>query len=335
METLQLTKHHGLGNDFLIALLSDEAKSQLDALRLDWPGLAREACNRRTGVGADGLLLGIEPVWSNPTWHENTDSGSSYPDGNATVRMVLYNSDGSRAAMSGNGSACLANAVASAQEPWSSHIHDLRDASLDLKIATDSGTRNVRWHSPYVESVDGEPIPIDTHIDITLPPVMAGPEICPALDELISGSFGDAARSTGDVGNPHLVIAAESRVTADETARLGALYEGHFHGGINVEFVWPNDGPSKAAGQPQSSLGMSVWERGAGLTDACGTGAVVAVTRAREWGLITSDIFTSVSMPGGLATIAQVAADKPPVLQVWADHVADIGWPLRGPWLDA
>ncbi|MEJ7583502.1 MAG: tRNA (adenosine(37)-N6)-dimethylallyltransferase MiaA [Acidimicrobiales bacterium] len=81
---LRLTKHHGLGNDFLVLL--------------DQPGdaaLARRVCDRRRGLGADGLVIA-------------TTGG---PDG-ADLTMVVYNADGSRAEMSGNGIRCLAQAEA-------------------------------------------------------------------------------------------------------------------------------------------------------------------------------------------------------------------------------
>ncbi|NMD23702.1 MAG: hypothetical protein GYA65_05925 [Actinobacteria bacterium] len=80
MTQLTLTKHHGLGNDFLVAFHPAVA---------DLPALARHLCDRRRGVGADGLLV-----------------GESEP-GHA-ARMVLYNADGTRPEMSGNGIRCFA-----------------------------------------------------------------------------------------------------------------------------------------------------------------------------------------------------------------------------------
>lgn len=98
---VQLTKHHGLGNDFLVLLGGDEPG----------PALARALCDRRTGVGADGLL------WGGPGG-----------DG-ADLTMVLLNADGGRAEMSGNGIRCLAQAAAAGRS--------------SLTIATDAGRRRV------------------------------------------------------------------------------------------------------------------------------------------------------------------------------------------------
>ena len=104
---LRLTKHHGLGNDFLVLL---EPPSGVDAAVL-----ARRVCDRRWGVGADGLIIA----------HAGTDG--------ADVTMELRNADGGRAEMSGNGIRCLAQAV------WDAGLGD-----GVLTVATDAGTRVVR-----------------------------------------------------------------------------------------------------------------------------------------------------------------------------------------------
>lgn len=90
MTTLTVTKHHGLGNDFLV-LFADEAGAE--ALLEDPASLATRLCDRRRGIGADGLLI------------------ASSVDG-FDARMVLHNADGSRAEMSGNGIRCFAQALA-------------------------------------------------------------------------------------------------------------------------------------------------------------------------------------------------------------------------------
>lgn len=87
MTTLSLTKHHGLGNDFLVVF--EPAADAID----DLPSLARALCDRRTGIGADGLLV-AEPA-----------------EGYA-AQMTLFNADGSHAEMSGNGIRCFAQAIA-------------------------------------------------------------------------------------------------------------------------------------------------------------------------------------------------------------------------------
>jgi diaminopimelate epimerase len=104
MTTLTLTKHHGLGNDFLVVFDPD----------VDEPAdLARRLCDRRRGLGADGLLIGT--------------SVDGYD-----ARMVLHNADGSRAEMSGNGIRCFAQAVARRNS-----------TSAEQRILTDAGERTV------------------------------------------------------------------------------------------------------------------------------------------------------------------------------------------------
>ncbi len=333
METLRFAKHQALGNDFLIALLTEDEKSNLDALHLDWPGLASRLCDRRAGVGADGLLLGIGARVSDPRWTEGGLGGTSYLEGEARIRMILYNADGSRAEVSGNGSACLANSLARTYEPWRTAVHKFQDAHLSVTVETDAGPRRVAWRNDLVDSDDGEPFVIDEHVDVDMPLVMPGPDISPALDAQINERFGDTRRATGDVGNPHLVIHAPEAVDPGETAHLGKLYESHFPGGINVEFIWlPIDKGSSS--ETRDAIGMAVWERGAGVTHACGTGAVAAAVRARDWDLVVRSGWTSVHMPGGTALVAQFGPRDCPTLQVGAQHVADVEWSLRGPWLD-
>ena len=106
--TLVLTKHHGLGNDFLVVF---------DPECDDLAALAVSVCDRRTGIGADGLLVGTQA------------------DGYA-ARMTLYNADGSIAEMSGNGIRCFAQAVAA------------RNGTLDAQlILTDAGDRLVSLYA--------------------------------------------------------------------------------------------------------------------------------------------------------------------------------------------
>ncbi|WP_419911063.1 diaminopimelate epimerase [Candidatus Poriferisodalis sp.] len=329
MDTLRLAKHHALRNDFLILLLSADEKSTLDASLLDWSGLAKKACDRRSGIGADGLILGMIQSSPRAQWEESTFENSRYVDGTARIRMVLYNSDGSDAEVSGNGVACLADALAHSQEPWRTAYDELREAYLRVEVETDAGDRTVAWRNSVFDTPHEGRVVLDTNVDVNMPLVMPGPEISPALDALISERFGGAARGTGDVGNPHLVINAGGQIDEIETAQLGALYESYFPRGINVEFIW-------SRGDERPSIGMSVWERGAGITQACGTGAVAAAVRAGDWGVVPRDFGTYVHMPGGdFALVVQLGPTNKPQLQVHAERIADIDWPLRGPWLDA
>ena len=101
--TARLSKHHGLGNDFLVWVDGNVERGG---------SLAQTWCDRRRGIGADGLLI-------------------AHTDGPGRWRMVLFNADGSRAEMSGNGIRCLAQAVAAHRGT----------RHCDLVVATAAGLR--------------------------------------------------------------------------------------------------------------------------------------------------------------------------------------------------
>jgi diaminopimelate epimerase len=245
---VQLTKHHGLANDFLVVL--DEVNGPRPDVDGSW---ARRLCDRRTGIGADGLIHGAAPA----------------PDDEGTdVVMHLFNADGSRAEMSGNGIRCLAQAVAMARE-----VHEAK-----LRIRTDAGVRDVVVH----EDVGYR----GGMASVAMGPARPGPAVPAPLAEELGGRH-----QTVDMGNPHLIIEVADPDTIDLSTQ-GAWLEQQFAGGINVEFV---------ARSGDDELTMRVWERGAGITQACGTGACAAASAAHEWGLVGDRV--RVVMPGGAAEV--------------------------------
>ncbi len=238
---IRLTKHHGLGNDFLVAFHPD-----VEGLA----ALARKLCHRRRGIGADGLLVG-----------ESIDGYAA--------RMVLFNADGSRAEMSGNGIRCFAQALAA------------RRGDLDpLNILTDAGPRTVElWPTE-------DPLTILAAVDMG------------AVDELSepdgwAGVGTDAGRPVAhlDLGNPHTVVMVDDAGAVDLVA-LGSRVPQ-----INLEVIEP--GPERDA------ITMRVHERGVGVTEACGTGAVAAAWAAARWGLVDPGAtHVVVHMDGGDARVA-------------------------------
>jgi diaminopimelate epimerase len=164
-DSIQLTKHHGLGNDFLV-MLGESADGDL----------ARRLCDRHRGIGADGLI-------------QVTRAGG--------LRMVLFNADGSRAEMSGNGIRCLAQAVVDAgwaAEPSFTVATDAGDKRLDVgpdeggvrQVRVDMGTARVESLGEGVATLDlGNPHEVrlvgEFSADRGTPPVnieeiVAGPE---------------------------------------------------------------------------------------------------------------------------------------------------------------
>lgn len=240
MSSLTLTKLHALGNDFLVLLDPDRAHV-VDAT------LARALCDRSRGVGADGLIRATVQM-----------------DGSAT--MELYNADGSRAEMSGNGISCLAQALSDA---------GLVEAG-PIAITTDAGLRTVRLEKGQA-TVD--------------------------MGHVVLKEEGDGFLV--DVGNPHLVLRDEGQ----DLEQLGLA-----HADLNVELVLPTGG---------GEIAMRVHERGVGITDACGTGAVASAAAGREWG-INGDR-TVVRQPGGHAVVD--LSGPTATLSVPVTHVARVEVP--------
>lgn len=249
-----LRKLHGWGNDFLVALDVDQPAGVLSTAEVG--RLATALCDRRHGLGADGLIHGAAAA---------TGSG-------ADAAMVLFNADGGRAEMSGNGIRCLAHAFLAATG-W-------RD---EVVLDTDVGRRVL---VPQRPSTGVDPVPSILEIVAPMGPLGAGPDLSPAATALI----GDRRFMSLDVGNPHVVIEVGD-LEAENLVALGSSLEGLVPGGVNVEIV---------TGTPDG-VRLRVWERGVGLTEACGTGACAAAGAARTWGLAGDEC--SVAMPGGTAIV--------------------------------
>ncbi|HKY14835.1 MAG TPA: diaminopimelate epimerase [Microthrixaceae bacterium] len=244
---MRLTKHHGLGNDFLVALSADQP-APLDPD----PALAVRWCDRRRGIGADGLIWGLPA--RNPS--------------SAELRMILHNSDGSEAEISGNGIRCLAQAVL--------RLDGRADGAL--RVETGAGLRDLEV------SATAEPHTVQVRVDMGA--VTPGPAVPPQVVE-----WGALHVVSLDIGNPHLVLHVDGLDRLDP-ARDGAAIAASVPGGINVHFLVA-EGPDR--------LRLAHWERGAGVTEACGSGASVAAVAAHDWGL-TGDRVTVV-MPGGEAHV--------------------------------
>jgi diaminopimelate epimerase len=239
--TLTFTKHHGLGNDFLVVFHPD-----ID----DLPALARRVCDRRRGVGADGLLIG------------ESEEGLA-------ARMVLYNADGSRAEMSGNGVRCFAQALAAR-----------RGDMTPQRIMTDAGAREV--HLAATESSDTIVASVD----------MGPVERLPEPDGWsVLGCHPDRPVMHLGLGNPHSVVGVDDVAAVD----VRALGEQVPH--VNLEVVEPGPEPH--------AVTMRVHERGAGVTEACGTGACAAAYAAVSWGLVPASVpEIVVHMEGGSAKVS-------------------------------
>ncbi len=233
MTALPFTKMHGIGNDYVYV---DAFAHEIG----DPVALARRVSPRRTGVGADGLIL---------------IAASSVAD----CRMEMYNADGSRGEMCGNGIRCVAKYA---------FEHGLSRAN-PMRIETDAGTKTVQLETrgDRVERVTvdmGEPI-----LDGPRIPVAAEGRVIDAPLEVEGTVYRITCVS---MGNPHCVVFVPD-VEALDLEQVGPRFEHHrfFPRRVNTEFIRV-DGPD--------SLTMRVWERGSGETAACGTGACGALVAA-------------------------------------------------------
>ncbi|MCZ7630355.1 MAG: hypothetical protein M5U19_15540 [Microthrixaceae bacterium] len=243
------------GNDFLVALGALNPGLEVGA------DVAQSLCERRRGIGADGLVYGLAPA--DPA------------DGAA---MVLLNADGSR------GRRSRATASAAWLRPCSHRTHSPRVQMRRVRSCASRPTAGC-VRSPWPKGIHsvGPCSPSIWAQRAKAPPV--SPE---AL------AWGRYRRRTLDIGNPHLVLLVDEPEVVDLEVEGPAL-ERAYPDGINVHFV--------AVADPHH-LVLRVWERGAGVTQACGSGAVAAVVAADRWGLLgASATPVRVTMPGGAATV--------------------------------
>jgi diaminopimelate epimerase len=193
------------------------------------------------------------------------------------IQMTLFNADGTLAEISGNGIRCLAQEVFIGS-----------NTAGTLRILTGSGVRNATLNSR-----DGDQV----EIEVDMGTVREGPEL-PLLDFLNHQSVSVVRAQTADIGNPHVVIEVVD-LDRVEVAEAGAHIESLWQpGGINVHFIEV---------RTPNVISMLHWERGVGITQACGSGAAAGSYVAYKWGLVAENV--SVEMPGGIASVS-IRKDK-------------------------
>ena len=235
---MRFTKMEGLGNDYIYL-------NCLEGAPEDLPGLAVRLSDRRFGVGGDGLIC-IRP-----------GRGGDFA-------MEMYNADGSRGAMCGNGIRCVGK-----------YVYDRGlTRKTCLTIDTDAGPRRLELHV-LGGTVDRVTVDMGTvRVDAPVEAEAAGERftVIPA-----------------DAGNPHGVIFCEEPDNVD-LERLGPILERHPALGErrNIEF---------AACPDRAHIRLRVWERGSGVTLACGTGACAAFKAAL--GQNRCEARVEAALPGG------------------------------------
>jgi diaminopimelate epimerase len=242
MGALAFDKYEGLGNDFIII----DATSG-DAMT---PERTISLCDRRRGVGADGVLLVLPPR-----------------EASSVATMRVLNADGSVPEMCGNGLRCVALR----------HARSRGLSTAEIAFDTDAGVR-----ACVVDDVGGKGL---VTIDMGLVRVL-GERALDLGDESVTVAVADA-------GNPHAILFGDYARARVES--LGPRIATHpaFANGTNAEFARVRDG----------AIDLLVWERGVGITLACGTGACATVAVACARDLARYDASVVVNLRGGALDI--------------------------------
>ena len=273
---LHFSKYQGLGNDFL--MLDARLAQPGDPVLGLTPERIRLLCDRRFGVGGDGVILALPP------------------QGDGELRMRIFNADGSEPEMCGNGIRCLARFLADSDgdSPGRQWQIETLAGRIVPELQLD-GTIRVNMGAPFLE-----PAAVPTSLEV-------GPAGIPQGSLSVLGqSFVVGAAG---MGNPHVVIPVAD-VAAVDLERFGAALEVHaaFPAKTNVHFVEVLE---------PAHLVMRVWERGAGPTLACGTGACATLVVCHSLGLCGPK--ARIDLPGGPLTIAWEGGAAP----VWMTGPAE------------
>lgn len=249
---MKFTKMHGLGNDYVYVNAFEERVE-------DAAALARAVSDRHRGIGGDGLIL-------------------VGPSQTADVRMRIFNADGSEAEMCGNGIRCAAKYACEhglVQAGGEMAVPGQQSFPASLSIETGNGILTVglelneKNHVSKVGVNMGQPILSAQDIPVNL----AGEKVVEQPIEIL----GQQLRMTCvSMGNPHAVFFCDD-VGSIELEKLGPVIENHtlFPRRINVHFVQIDTA---------REFTMRTWERGSGITMACGTGACAACVAAAMTG---------------------------------------------------
>ncbi len=279
---MRFTKVHGLGNDFVV-MGADEVGGA------DRAALARSVCDRRTGVGADGLLL-IEPA-----------SGTG-----AVARMPIYNSDGSTAEMCGNGIRCVARLLVQRGA--------VRGEGA-FTIETGAGPRGCQVVERAAQG--------DWLVRVSMGRARFGPEatgVVPRAGFPPGGPWAIAGERAWlvDVWISHAVSFVERALSAEDLARRGRAVEHdpRFPARLNAQFTIV---------ESRRRVRVQTWERGAGATAACGTGACAVLAAGVRAGLL--DRAADVVLPGGALRVEWPADDAEILKTGPATMVFEGDWP--------
>ncbi|MBR2186365.1 MAG: diaminopimelate epimerase [Lachnospiraceae bacterium] len=254
---MKFTKMQGIGNDYVYINGFEEKFA-------DHPGMSVKVSDRHFGIGSDGLII-------------------INPSDKADFEMEMYNADGSRSEMCGNGIRCVGKFV------YDKGLTDKTEITVDtlagvkkLKLFTENG----RVKSVTVDM--GEPILKAEDIPVNIPGISGDTEKVVSVPIEVKGK--EYKITCVSMGNPHGVVFVPEDPGDLNLEALGPDFENHayFPNRVNTEFIYVKD---------RKNLIMRVWERGSGETFACGTGACASLVAAVLNGL--SDREVDIKLLGG------------------------------------
>jgi diaminopimelate epimerase len=292
LRVIHITKMHGLGNSYIYI---NQFEHQLPEAVL--PELARKLSDVHTGIGSDGMIL-------------------IGPSDKADFRMRIFNIDGSEGKNCGNGLRCVAKYA----------IERGLTEQTAFMIETLSGVVDVQAHlqerSSSKLSDTSERVKVDSvTVNMGNPrlykrdlPMVGEQDSMTVNEEVVVG--GETNRLTAvSMGNPHAVFFVADVHTVDlEQIGPKIEHDSLFPERINVEFVHAVN---------RRELDFRVWERGSGITQACGTGACAAVVAGVLNGVIERDVPVTVHLPGGDLEIVWAQGNSNVYMKGPAEFVLD------------
>ena len=262
MMLVPFTKMHGCGNDYIYvnAMLHPIAHPQ--ACAVAWS-------DRHKGIGSDGLVL-IDK--------------SPVPE--ADFSMRIFNADGSEALMCGNASRCIGKYLFEKTHPWPLPVREGNGyLETEIRLLTLSGIKTLYLH---INNNEVESVTVDMGEPILEDETFFNPNLIEGLSTSLPNRTGAGEGLLVDgtfvsMGNPHYVIFTDD---IDQVAETGRILEHHpaFPQRCNIEFAKitdPTSDPSPTwEGSGCATIRTRVWERGSGVTMACGTGACATAVAA-------------------------------------------------------
>lgn len=265
---MNFTKLQGAGNDFILVETKDAER--------DWSQMARAMCDRHFGIGADGLLLLL-------------------PFDIADFRMRMFNPDGFEAEACGNGLRCLAKYIVD-RGLRAGKFEEALSLQNQILVETIAGVRMVRLNKigKSIKIQVGMGTPKFGANDIPVV-IKQGKGDLVDIKSMLSYSVAIDGKELQlnfvSMGNPHAVCFWQQPVADFPLSQIGPKVE-HLA-------IFPNRANFEVANvMSRQQIEARVWERGAGETLACGTGACAVAVAAQLYGYIDNEV--DIKLPGGI-----------------------------------